>query len=63
MGERVIQACKSQNIGTMIMKSNPVSVFADYENILKRGEKLGFFEQKDYEKKQLQMDKAEISFL
>ena len=62
MGESVIQACKSKNIGTMIMKSNPVSVFEGYENIIRRGDKLGLLEQKDYEKKQLQMDKARDFF-
>jgi predicted aldo/keto reductase-like oxidoreductase len=58
MGERVLQACKSKNIGTMIMKSNPVSVFKGYEDILKRGDELGKLEQKDYDKKRLQMEKA-----
>lgn len=62
MGERIIRACKSKNIGTMIMKSNPISVFEDYENILKRGDKLGILEQSDYEKKQLQLDKARDFF-
>ena len=63
MGERVLQACKSKNIGTMIMKSNPVSVFERYEDILKRGDNLGILEQKDYDKKRLQMEKARDFFL
>jgi predicted aldo/keto reductase-like oxidoreductase len=58
MGERVLEACKSNEIGTMIMKSNPVSVFENYENIIKQGGDLGFFEQKDYERKRLQLEKA-----
>ena len=58
MGERVLEACKSNDVGTMIMKSNPVSVFENYENIIKRGEKLGLFEQKDYDRKRLQIEKA-----
>lgn len=62
MGERVLQACKSKNIGTMIMKSNPVSVFEGYEDILKRGDELGILEQKDYDKKRLQMEKARDFF-
>jgi len=62
MGERIIKACKTMNIGTMIMKSNPISVFEDYENILKRGDKLGILEQSDYEKKRLQMNKARDFF-
>ncbi len=63
MGERIINACKSKNIGTMIMKSNPISVFENYENILKRGDKLGILEQSDYERKRLQMNKARDFFL
>ena len=62
MGERIIQACKSKDIGTMIMKSNPISVFEGYEDILNRGEKLGILEQRDYEKKQVQMGKARDFF-
>jgi len=62
MGERVLQACKSKNIGTMIMKSNPVSVFEDYEKVLNRGEGLGFLEQRDYNRKKQQMEKADAFF-
>ena len=62
MGERIIKACKSRDIGTMIMKSNPVSVFEGYENIIQRGDELGFLEQKDYDKKRSQMDKARNFF-
>ena len=58
MGERVIQACKSNDIGTMIMKSNPVSVFENYEKIINQGGNLSVLEKKDYERKRLQMDKA-----
>lgn len=58
MGERVIDACKSNDIGTMIMKSNPVSVFEDYERIIKQGGDLGYFEQRDYERKRSQLEKA-----
>lgn len=58
MGERVLEACKSNDIGTMIMKSNPVSIYENYDNILKQGGELGFFEQKDYERKQLQLERA-----
>jgi predicted aldo/keto reductase-like oxidoreductase len=62
MGERVLKACKTKNIGTMIMKSNPVVVYEDYERILNRGDDLGFLEKKDYEKKRVQMEKAGIFF-
>jgi predicted aldo/keto reductase-like oxidoreductase len=58
MGERIIRACKAKDIGTMIMKSNPVGVLEDYERILNRGDKLDVFEQKDYERKKDQLEKA-----
>lgn len=63
MGERILAACKSANIGTMIMKSNPISVFEGYENIINRGEELGYLEKKDYETKKVQMEKARSFFL
>jgi len=62
MGERVIKACKAKNIGTMIMKSNPVTVFEDYESILNRGDDLGVLKKKDYEKKKVQMENAGAFF-
>jgi predicted aldo/keto reductase-like oxidoreductase len=62
MGERVLQACRSKNIGTMIMKSNPVGVYESYENTLKRGDQLSSLEEKDYERKRLQMEKAREFF-
>ena len=62
MGERVIKACKAKNIGTMIMKSNPVTVFEDYERILNSGNDLGTLERKDYEKKKVQMENARAFF-
>lgn len=62
MGERILKACKSNNIGTMIMKSNPVGVFEGYEKILNSGEDLGMFEKRDYETKKIQMEKARSFF-
>ncbi|MCU0455506.1 MAG: aldo/keto reductase [Bacteroidales bacterium] len=58
MGERILNACKSHDIGTMIMKSNPVSVFENYENVIKQGGKLSILEQQDYETKRRQLEKA-----
>ena len=58
MGERVINACQLHDIGTMIMKSNPVSVFENYENVIKQGGDLSILEQKDYETKRRQLEKA-----
>jgi len=62
MGERVLKACKSNDIGTMIMKSNPVGVFEEYERILNSGGELGVFQRKDYETKKAQMEKARAFF-
>ncbi|MBE0679278.1 MAG: aldo/keto reductase [Bacteroidales bacterium] len=62
MGERVLKACKSNDIGTMIMKSNPVGVYEGYERVLNRGEDLSVFERKDYETKKVQMEKARSFF-
>jgi len=62
MGERILIACRANDIGTMIMKSNPISVFEGYENIIKRGDELGFLEKRDYERKKNQMEKARAFF-
>ncbi len=58
MGERVINACQLHDIGKMIMKSNPVSVFENYENVIKQGGDLSILEQKDNETKRRQLEKA-----
>ncbi len=58
MGERILKACKENDIGTMIMKSNPMLSFDDYEKILKGGEELGNTEQKDYDKLKSWMENA-----
>ncbi|MCU0377370.1 MAG: aldo/keto reductase [Bacteroidales bacterium] len=62
MGERVLKVCKANDIGTMIMKSNPIGVFEGYERVLSRGEDLSMFEKKDYETKKVQMEKARSFF-
>ena len=62
MGERVLKACKSNDIGTMIMKSNPVGVYEGYERVLNRGDDLSLLEKKDYETKKVQMEKARAFF-
>lgn len=58
MGERILKACKEKDIGTMIMKSNPVDWYDNYDKIVRRGERLGETEQKDYDKLKSQMEKA-----
>ena len=49
MGERVIKACREHDIGTMIMKSNPVLAYENYTSLLERGRALDRTEQKYYE--------------
>ena len=58
MGERIIKACKEKDIGTMVMKSNPVTVYENYDQIVKQGRELGRTEQKEYEKLKSKMDEA-----
>lgn len=58
IGERVLKACRERNIGTMIMKSNPVVVYDNFEKILNRGGELGRREQEDYEGLKSQMENA-----
>lgn len=58
MGERILKACKEKDIGTMIMKANPVDSFENYDKIVKRGGDLGQTEQKDYYKLKSQMENA-----
>ncbi len=62
MGARIIEACKEKDIGTMIMKSNPVTVYEDYEQMLAQGRDLGRTERKEYEKLKSQMDDAQQFF-
>ena len=50
MGERILKACKEKDIVTMIMKANPVDSFDNYDKIVRRGDQLGYTEQKDYDK-------------
>ena len=57
-GERILEACRKNDIGTMIMKANPVVLFDDYESILKRGGELSRSQQNDYERIKEQMDGA-----
>jgi predicted aldo/keto reductase-like oxidoreductase len=62
MGERIIKACKEHDIGTMIMKSNPILAYENYTSLLERGRALERTEQKYYEGLREAMQEAE-SFL
>lgn len=45
MGERILKACKNKNMGTTLMKTNPVKFYQDMQDIvdnnLKKGRKIG----------------------
>jgi predicted aldo/keto reductase-like oxidoreductase len=62
MGERILKACKQHDIGTMIMKANPMVSFDDYEKTLKRGEELGYTERKDWDKLKSWMENSRRFF-
>jgi hypothetical protein len=62
MGERILKACQRNDIGTMIMKANPMMSFDDYEKTLKRGEELGNTERKDYNKLKSWMENSHRFF-
>ena len=62
MGERIIKACKEKDIGTMVMKSNPVTVYENYDRIVKQGRELGRTEKKEYDKLKSKMENARQFF-
>ncbi len=62
MGERVLRACKTHDIGTMIMKSNPIHTFESYTSLLESGREVGRTEQKYYEGLSEKMQEAENFF-
>jgi predicted aldo/keto reductase-like oxidoreductase len=41
MGERILKACKGKNMGTTLMKTNPVKYYQDMQDILDRNLKQG----------------------
>jgi len=41
MGERILKACKAKNMGTTLMKTNPVKYYQDMQDILDRNLKQG----------------------
>ncbi|MCK4853555.1 MAG: aldo/keto reductase [Bacteroidales bacterium] len=49
MGERILRACKEHDIGTMIMKSNPILAYENYTSLMESGNELERTEQKYYE--------------
>jgi predicted aldo/keto reductase-like oxidoreductase len=41
MGNKILKACKNKNMGTTLMKTNPVKFYQDMQNILERYKKQG----------------------
>lgn len=66
MGNRVLKACKENNIGTMIMKSNPIIIYdifkEEKENAEKEGNELPERYKIGYEKFKMQMEIASEFF-
>lgn len=59
MGERILKACKENDIGTMIMKSNPILGYENYLSQLERGREFSKSDQKYYEGLEEAMHEAE----
>jgi len=58
LGERILTACRKHDIGTIIMKSNPVIAYENYERLLKNGREVGHIEKTYYDGLKESMDKA-----
>ncbi|MBL7112787.1 MAG: aldo/keto reductase [Bacteroidales bacterium] len=62
MGERILKACQENDIGTMIMKANPVVYYDRIDDKLKSGGDLDNNEQEDYNNLKSQMENARTFF-
>lgn len=66
MGARVLKACNNNDIGTLIMKSNPIQIYDLFQEIKEENDKAGtvFSEryQRGYEKFRLHAEKAAAFF-
>jgi len=62
MGERILKACEENDIGTMIMKSNPVMEYDRFDKAIKQGRELSSSDQNDYEMLKSRMDAARSFF-
>jgi predicted aldo/keto reductase-like oxidoreductase len=62
MGERILKACKEHDIGTMIMKSNPILAYENYTSMIESGREVARTEQKYYEGLQKAMQEADSFF-
>ncbi len=62
MGERILKACNEHDIGTMIMKSNPILAYENYLSMMERGSEVTRADQKYYEGLHEAMQDADIFF-
>lgn len=62
MGERILKACNGHDIGTMIMKSNPILAYENYLSMMERGREVNRTDQKYYEGLHEAMQDADIFF-
>jgi predicted aldo/keto reductase-like oxidoreductase len=62
MGERILKACKGHDIGTMIMKSNPILAYENYTSMIESGREVGRTEQKYYDGLSEAMQEADSFF-
>ena len=62
MGERILQACRDNDIGTMIMKSNPVMAYDRLDRSVKEGRELSSSDQHEYDMLKSQMEDARLFF-
>jgi predicted aldo/keto reductase-like oxidoreductase len=62
LGERILKACNKNDIGTMIMKSNPVIAYENYISLAESGREVDRKEQKYYDGLREAMQEAESFF-
>jgi len=62
LGERILNACKEHDIGTMIMKSNPILAYENYLSQLERGRDFSNSDRKYYEGLEKAMQEADGFF-
>ena len=62
MGERILKTCNEHDIGTMIMKSNPILAYENYLSMMESGREVDRTDQKYYEGLHEAMQEADIFF-
>ena len=62
MGERILKACNQHDIGTMIMKSNPILAYENYLSMIESSCEVNRTDQKYYEGLHDAMQEADLFF-